>query len=207
MSVQPASSSTPPKEGRICKLDEAASILRVASYHRKDFNLAVIHLDPHKFAHNGRVKYIVTTQGTLHGDALLMPLFSLPPLPYSRDDWTVATVSRSNETGELVPLLSNLTTIAKVARFEWEIPRMERGTHAYRLLEGTGIATRFLGHVHEQERTVGMLLEKIEDSRSAGAFDAADTFDHFAVLWRDKHGRGFTGARKDSLCGYFKGHL
>ncbi|WQF76425.1 hypothetical protein CDEST_01439 [Colletotrichum destructivum] len=114
------------------------------------------------------VKYIVTTQGTLHGDALLMPLFSLPPLPYSRDDWTVATISRSNETGELVPSLSNgtllgvkeiwhpemvdclsldrverlsatafecirrrqqtgtVTTIAKVARFEWEIPRMER---------------------------------------------------------------------------------
>ncbi|CCF37277.1 F-box domain-containing protein [Colletotrichum higginsianum] len=51
MSVQPASSSTSPKEGSLCNLDEAASILRVTSYHRKDFDLAVIHLNPHKFGY------------------------------------------------------------------------------------------------------------------------------------------------------------
>jgi hypothetical protein len=29
--------------------------------------------------------------------------------------------------------------IVKIARFEWEIPRLERETHIYSLLEGTGI--------------------------------------------------------------------
>jgi predicted Ser/Thr protein kinase len=54
------------------------------------------------------------------------------------------------------------TMIAKIARFEWEIPRIEQETRAYQLLEGSGLAPRFLGHVHENGRIMGFLLEKIE---------------------------------------------
>jgi hypothetical protein len=65
----------------------------------------------------------------------------------------------------ILPILfqSPVTTIiAKIARFEWEIPRIERETRAYQLLEGSGLAPRFLGHIHEYGRIVGFLLEKIE---------------------------------------------
>jgi predicted Ser/Thr protein kinase len=59
-------------------------------------------------------------------------------------------------------LPSPTTIIAKIARFEWEIPRVEQETRAYQLLEGSGLAPRFLGHVHENGRIMGFLLEKIE---------------------------------------------
>ncbi|KAK3293672.1 alpha-galactosidase A [Chaetomium fimeti] len=54
------------------------------------------------------------------------------------------------------------TVIAKIARFEWELPRIEQETRAYQLLEGSGLAPRFLAHVHENGRIMGFLLEKTE---------------------------------------------
>lgn len=62
------------------------------------------------------------------------------------------------------------SVIAKIARFEWEIPRIEQETRAYRMLENTGIAPRFLGHIHEHGRVMGLLLEKVE-GRPAGIED------------------------------------
>lgn len=59
---------------------------------------------------------------------------------------------------------SKPTVIAKIARFEWELPRIERETRAYQLLEGSGLAPRFLGHVHENGRIMGFILEKLEGS-------------------------------------------
>lgn len=67
-------------------------------------------------------------------------------------------------------LSSNATMIAKIARFEWELPRIEQETRAYQLLEGCGLAPRFLGHVHENGRIVGFLLEKV-DGHSASIHD------------------------------------
>ena len=61
-----------------------------------------------------------------------------------------------------VTLLSSATVIAKIARFEWEVPRIEQETRAYQLLEGSGLAPRFLGHVHENGRIMGFLVEKLE---------------------------------------------
>ncbi|ODA76939.1 hypothetical protein RJ55_07455 [Drechmeria coniospora] len=52
--------------------------------------------------------------------------------------------------------------IVKMARFEWEVPRIEQETRAYQLLEGSGLAPRFLAHVHENGRVIGFLLEKLE---------------------------------------------
>jgi len=62
------------------------------------------------------------------------------------------------------------TIIAKIARFEWELPRIEQETKAYQLLEGSGLAPRFLGHIHENGRIMGFLIEKIE-GRSASFQD------------------------------------
>lgn len=72
---------------------------------------------------------------------------------------TFEAVSRSTP-----PIIfpSPATIIAKIARFEWEIPRIERETRAYQLLEGSGLTPRFLGHIHEHGRIMGFLLEKIE---------------------------------------------
>ena len=52
--------------------------------------------------------------------------------------------------------------IAKIASFEFEIFRIEQETRIYQLLEGTGLAPRFLGHVHENGRIIGFMMEKIE---------------------------------------------
>ncbi|KAJ5214997.1 hypothetical protein N7468_010676 [Penicillium chermesinum] len=64
----------------------------------------------------------------------------------------------------IIPITSQLskTVIAKIARFEWEIPRIERETRAYQLLEDSELTPRFLGHVHENGRVIGFILEKIE---------------------------------------------
>jgi len=67
-------------------------------------------------------------------------------------------------------LPSPTTIIAKIARFEWELPRIEQETRAYRLLEGSDLAPRFLAHVHENGRIIGFLLEKL-DGRPASFQD------------------------------------
>ncbi|KAK4108643.1 alpha-galactosidase A [Canariomyces notabilis] len=70
----------------------------------------------------------------------------------------------------IMPPSPETTVIAKIARFEWEVPRIKQETRAYQLLEGHGLAPRFLGHVHENGRVMGFLLEKIE-GRSASLAD------------------------------------
>ncbi|KAJ8113761.1 hypothetical protein OPT61_g4185 [Boeremia exigua] len=66
--------------------------------------------------------------------------------------------------------------VAKIARFEWEIPRIERETRAYQLLQQkeSDLAPRFLGHIREGNRVMGLLLEKLDDRRSAGISDLHD---------------------------------
>lgn len=59
------------------------------------------------------------------------------------------------------------TVIAKIARFEWELPRIEQETRAYQLLEGSELAPRFLGHIHENGRIMGFILEKLEGRPAA----------------------------------------
>ncbi|KAH7012321.1 hypothetical protein B0J12DRAFT_690621 [Macrophomina phaseolina] len=77
-----------------------------------------------------------------------------------------------------VPLLlsseDKVAVIAKIARFEWEIHRIERETRAYLALLQHGasdVAPRFLGHVHESGRVIGFLLEKLEGQRNASIDD------------------------------------
>ncbi|EON97728.1 putative alpha-galactosidase a protein [Phaeoacremonium minimum UCRPA7] len=61
--------------------------------------------------------------------------------------------------------------IAKMARFHWEIQYIEAETRMYQVLEGRGIAPKFLGHIHEAGRVIGFLLEKVPDGRNAEPAD------------------------------------
>lgn len=83
---------------------------------------------------------------------------------------TAMTFEATSHSTLPLTLPSPATIIAKIARFEWEIPRIEQETRAYQLLEGSGLAPRFLGHIHENGRIMGFLLEKIE-GRSASIQD------------------------------------
>ncbi|KAF2789273.1 alpha-galactosidase A [Melanomma pulvis-pyrius CBS 109.77] len=171
-----------------------------------------------------RVKYLKVAAATFDRATLSFPIAHLPPLPYEDDSWTVASISRNVESGQLRTSLSgqqlagvrniwhgvrvdvlNLsrverltaatfeavvcesttpsmappppspppTVIAKIARFEWEIPRIERETRAYQLLQQRepDLAPRFLGHIHEGGRVMGFMLEKLEDRRDASIGD------------------------------------
>ncbi|RSL97482.1 hypothetical protein CDV31_013034 [Fusarium ambrosium] len=61
------------------------------------------------------------------------------------------------------------TMIAKMARFPWEIQYIESETSIYQLLQSSGIGPRFLGHVQEDGRTIGFLLEKVQGRRAGMA--------------------------------------
>jgi hypothetical protein len=61
--------------------------------------------------------------------------------------------------------------VAKMARFYWEIPYIEAETRMYQVLDGRGIAPKFLGHIHEEGRVMGILLEKVADGRPAAPAD------------------------------------
>ncbi|KAI0452350.1 hypothetical protein F5B21DRAFT_516118 [Xylaria acuta] len=60
--------------------------------------------------------------------------------------------------------------IAKIACFKWDIARVERGTGAYSILahyhsqhpNESPIAPNFLGHLTENGRTMGFLLQKVD---------------------------------------------
>lgn len=163
-----------------------------------------------------QVKYLTIAPGTFDRDTLSFPSSSLPPLPKDTE-WTMACISRGQESRDLRAILSNralagvkcswhqtrndclelqrtaqltstayeatlhsdllagrpstpVTVVVKAARFEWEVARIGRETRAYQLLGGTGVASRFLAHVHENGRIMGFLLEKVE-GRSASIQD------------------------------------
>lgn len=65
----------------------------------------------------------------------------------------------------------NDVVIAKFARFPWEIQYIENETTAYQWIVGHDIGPRFLGHLTENGRVIGFLLERIIDSRHAGVQD------------------------------------
>lgn len=79
-------------------------------------------------------------------------------------------------------LYNGTPAVAKIAAFEWEIPRLEweiprleRETWAYMVLHqhesgGSKISPQVLGHFTESERVIGLLLEKL-DGRCASAAD------------------------------------
>lgn len=56
----------------------------------------------------------------------------------------------------------SVQAVAKIARFEFEIPQMEVETTVYRTLEGSGIAPKFLGHLVENGRIMGLLIDYVQ---------------------------------------------
>jgi predicted Ser/Thr protein kinase len=65
----------------------------------------------------------------------------------------------------------NLKSVdAKIARFEFEVPRVETETAIYQVIDGQGIGPSFLGHLIEHGRVMGFLVERIE-GRPGGIAD------------------------------------
>ncbi|EPE06010.1 alpha-galactosidase a [Ophiostoma piceae UAMH 11346] len=73
-----------------------------------------------------------------------------------------------------VPGGAAVAAVAKIACFSWDIARIERETQAYSVLADLEppIAPRFLGHITENGRPMGLLLEKV-DGEPAGSADLA----------------------------------
>jgi predicted Ser/Thr protein kinase len=61
----------------------------------------------------------------------------------------------------------NSTIIAKFARFSWEIPSLDSETAAYEWINGHQIGPEFLGHLIEEGRVIGFLMERVLDCRHA----------------------------------------
>ncbi|GAB7347685.1 hypothetical protein MBLNU459_g5250t1 [Dothideomycetes sp. NU459] len=70
---------------------------------------------------------------------------------------------------------SQTTVIAKIACFESDIPRIERETRIYQVLQerqgASELVPRFLGHLHEGGRVMGLLLENLEGWRPVSIED------------------------------------
>jgi predicted Ser/Thr protein kinase len=62
------------------------------------------------------------------------------------------------------------SVVAKIARFEFEIPQVETETAIYQAIDGHGIGPTFLGHLIEHDRVIGFLIEKL-DGHYAGIAD------------------------------------
>ncbi|KAJ5622342.1 alpha-galactosidase A precursor [Penicillium herquei] len=65
----------------------------------------------------------------------------------------------------------NRTIVAKFARFSWEIQYLENETKAYQWISGLNIGPEFIGHLTENGRVIGFLMERIFNARHAGAQD------------------------------------
>jgi hypothetical protein len=52
--------------------------------------------------------------------------------------------------------------VAKIARFELEIPSTDNETAIYQAIDGHGIGPAFLGHLTEHGRVMGFLIEQVE---------------------------------------------
>jgi len=76
--------------------------------------------------------------------------------------------------------------IAKIARFEFEIPYIEAETRSYRELEGLGVGPKFLAHLSENGRPMGILIEYLE-----GRPPTKNDFDSCSRALRRLHSRGW----------------
>ncbi|KAI9163462.1 hypothetical protein HJFPF1_05076 [Paramyrothecium foliicola] len=65
----------------------------------------------------------------------------------------------------------NHVVIAKFARFECEVPQLEAETMAYGWIEGNEIGPVFLGHLTEEGRVIGFLIDRVTDCRHADIGD------------------------------------
>ncbi|KAI0388419.1 alpha-galactosidase A [Xylariaceae sp. FL0594] len=97
--------------------------------------------------------------------------------------------------GVFETLYEGRAAVAKIACFEWQIPSLTRETWAYYVLtttqrpsDGPLIAPEFLGHLTENGRVMGFLMEKLE-----GRFAYSDDLTQCAALLKRLHGLGDVG--------------
>ena len=64
-----------------------------------------------------------------------------------------------------------LLCIAKIARFEFEVPWLERETVVYGIIDGQDIGPPVVGHLMEEGRVMGLLIEYIPNTRPARPAD------------------------------------
>ncbi|GES57890.1 alpha-galactosidase agla [Aspergillus terreus] len=78
-------------------------------------------------------------------------------------DYMDLSVGRKLRTGiyEVRCASFNNAVVAKFARFSWEIQYMENETAAYQWISGHDIGPQFLGHLTENGRVIGFLIEYI----------------------------------------------
>lgn len=73
------------------------------------------------------------------------------------------------------------TLVAKLARFEWEIPQLEAETTAYRWIEGQRIGPAFLGHLTEEGRVIGFLVARVAAAAASDCRHAGSAPEDFAL--------------------------
>lgn len=65
------------------------------------------------------------------------------------------------------------TIIVNFARFPWEIAQLNAETAAYGWIDGHHIGPAFLGHLTEEGRVIGFLIERVAEGRHAMPADLA----------------------------------
>ncbi|EFY85437.1 hypothetical protein MAC_08502 [Metarhizium acridum CQMa 102] len=103
----------------------------------------------YRFLIDGKhVKYVTVDPGVLpRDDRAFAPILlaTLPPFPPG--DWNEGHISKNPLNGELAFSRSETTA------YEW--------------IDGQGIGPKFLGHLTEDGRVIGLVLEFLDDTRSA----------------------------------------
>ena len=59
------------------------------------------------------------------------------------------------------------TVVVKFARFFWEVGYLDSETRAYQWIENESIGPKFLGHVSEDGRVIGFIIEKVVGGKHA----------------------------------------
>lgn len=88
-------------------------------------------------------------------------------------DYSEIVVGEKLRTGiyEVECPLFDRIAVAKFARFDWEIQYIDNETTAYQWIDGHDIGPRFLGHLTEDGRVIGFLMQRITNARHAGTQD------------------------------------
>ncbi|KAJ5761068.1 alpha-galactosidase A precursor [Penicillium odoratum] len=140
------------------------------------------------FVDSRSIKYITIEPGIYNSENMCFGPSLVPLLPrFPPGDWndglntwheifidySELLVGRKLRTGIYETRASSFhdIVVVKFARFPWEVQYIENETTAYQWIVGHDIGPRFLGHLTENGRVIGFLLERITDSRHAGAQD------------------------------------
>ncbi|KAF8338592.1 alpha-galactosidase A precursor [Amanita rubescens] len=94
------------------------------------------------------------------------------PLQIDHLDLHMGRKLRSNVYEASTPQF-DLPIVVKFARFPWEIPYLDSETSAYQWIQNHQIGPQFLGHLTEEGRVIGFVMERITSFRHATPEDLA----------------------------------